>query len=119
MAAKGFVHGFAGYLECTSATTADLVIASKFWAAGVQDETELIRTEIVYTAGSVVTLELEAVGTTITLRAGVLGTSCTSSAHPLPGAFGIMGETTGSGVYVWVDAVYAELRGGLHLRITE
>lgn len=119
MATKEFVQGFAGYLECTSASTADLVIESKFWAAGVQDETELVRTEITYTADSTVTLELEAVGTTITLRAGLQGTSCTSSAHPLPGAFGILGETTGAGVYVRVDAVYAELRGGLHLRITE
>lgn len=119
MASKGFVHGFAGYLECTSASTADLVIETKFWNAGAQGKTELKRTAISYTEDSTVTLELEAVGDDITLRVGAQTTTYNSSAHPLPGAFGILGETTGEGVYVWIDDVYAELRGGLLLRITE
>jgi hypothetical protein len=119
MGTKLFAHGYAGYLECTGASTANLVIVSKFWNAGVQDEAVLATQAISYTESSTVTLELEAVGSTITLRVGAQTVSTTDATHARPGAFGILGETTGAGVYVYVDSVWAELRGDQLLRITE
>jgi hypothetical protein len=121
-AGLGLAHGYAGYLHCTGAATANLVIARYYRdGAGVQQVSVLTTEAVTYTASAVVTLELAATGSTITLtmsgaHAGVA--TAVDTNHILPGAFGLFGETPGAGQYVWIDAVRATA-GSTKVRITE
>jgi hypothetical protein len=122
MGTDGWVHGYLGYLHCTGAATANLVIERHYYNAGVQAVTNLATVAIAYTAGATVTLTLAVDGSTITLTAsdGATGTASASDGnHLAPGAFGIYGETTGSGSYVYVDSVHATIANGTKTRITE
>jgi hypothetical protein len=57
---------------------------------------------------------------TLTASGGATGVAMASDGnHQYPGAFGIYGETTGAGSYVYIDNVSAEVRGGMKTRITE
>jgi hypothetical protein len=120
MCSDGWVHGYVGYLYCTGVATADLVIERHFYDEGIQSLVNLASTSIVYLAGSMITLALEVSNTSITLTAsdGATGVvSALDSNHSAPGAFGIYGETTGLGSYVYVDSVHAETE--MKTRITE
>lgn len=118
-----FAHGYAGYLSCTGASAADLIIARYYRdGAGVQQVSVLATQAVTYTASATVTLELAAVGETLTLTMSGAHTgtvSTTDSNHLLPGAFGLFGETPGSGQYVWADNIRAAVPTTTKLRITE
>jgi hypothetical protein len=118
----GFTHGYVGYLSCTGANTADLIIKRYFWNAGSQDSETLDTKSVSYTEGSTVLLYLIADGSDIALIMDVSGSIesvvVTDTNHSLPGAFVIYGETTGSGSYVYIDNV-AAVPYDVKTRITE
>jgi len=117
-------HGYLGTLYYPSAGNAVLEIERVYYNAGAQGRTSLATVACPYTVGDTIELEFEAVGSTLTLiaRSGetVLAT-CTviDTNHVMPGAFGICGETTASTRYVYLDDVWAEVRGTNKIRITE
>lgn len=118
-----YANGYCGYLHCTGAATADLIIARHYLFGEAEQDIDILVTEaVVYTAGATVTLELEAFEDTITLtmsgaHAGVA--TVADSNHILPGAFGLFGETPGVGQYVYADNVRAAVPVGTKLRIVE
>lgn len=118
-----FAHGYAGYLSCTGASTANLIIARYYKdGAGVQQVSVLATQAVTYNASTQVTLEFEASGSTLTLTmsGAHTGTVTTVDAnHILPGGFGLFGETPGAGQYVWADNVRASVPASVKLHITD
>ena len=118
-----FAHGYAGYLHCTGASTANLVIARYYKDEyGVQQSSVLQTQAVTYTDSATVTLELEAIGSTLTLTMSGAHTGVATvvdTNHLRPGAFGLFGETPGPGQYVWADNVRAAVPSGTKLMITE
>jgi hypothetical protein len=122
----GFADGYYGYLQCTGATTGNLVIV-RCYVFGTPEsveeaETTLVTQAVTYNAGAVVTLEFSAEGNALTLtmsgaHSGVA--TVTDTNHPFPGAFGLYGESSGVGAYVWANNVRASVPAGTKLRITE
>jgi hypothetical protein len=122
MGISGFSHGYVGYLQCTGATTGNLVIERHYWDTGTQASSVLVTQAVTYAAGTTVTLTLEAIETdiTLTMSGSSTGTVTVSdSNHILPGAFGIYGVSSGTGNYVYLDNISAEVRNGIKIRITE
>jgi len=118
---SGYVQGYVAYLECTGASTADLVIERYYWDSGSQSNSVLDTQAITYTEGSTVVLTLSAISEDITLTVsdGATGTvSITDSNHIFPGSFGIIGETPGTGTYVYIDKVSAQPIG-TKIKITD
>jgi hypothetical protein len=118
-AGNGIATGYCGYLAI-SAGTPTLVLTSV-----VNDTpTPITAKSVTYTPGDTFTLELRTIGDQIGLYlwdGAVLIDSITATDSSLsyPGAIGIIGNTPGAGQYVWADAVWAEIKGGLKTRITE
>jgi len=123
LAGMDLAHGYAGYLSCTGASTADLIIARYYRdGAGVQQVSVLVTEAVTYTASASVTLELGAVGSTLTLTMSGAHTGVATVVdvnHILPGAFGLFGETPGVGQYVWADNIRASVPTSTKIRITE
>lgn len=123
LASNGYAHGYAGYLSCTGAATANLIIARYYRdGAGVQQTSVLVTEAVTYNASTLVTLELAAAGSTLTLTMSGAHTGVATVVdvnHILPGAFGLFGETPGAGQYVWADNVRAAAAASVKLRITE
>lgn len=122
LASNGYAHGYAGYLSCTGATTANLIIARYYRdGAGVQQVSVLKTEAVTYNASVLVTLEFAVTGSTLTLTMSGAHTGVATvvdTNHILPGAFGLFGETPGAGQYVWADNVRASA-ATTKLRITE
>jgi hypothetical protein len=133
-----FAHGYCGYLHCTGASTANLILARHYLAPGepeipeegedpipgepTENTTILATQAVTYTASATVTLELAALDNAITLTMSGAHTgtvTTTDSNHLLPGAFGLFGETPGAGQYVYANNVRADVPAGTKLRITE
>jgi hypothetical protein len=118
-----YIHGYCGYLHCTGANTADLIIVRHYIFGEFEEAQEVLETQaVVYTAGATVTLELKAFEDEITLtmsgaHAGVVTT--TDSNHLKPGTFGLFGETPGAGQYVYADNVRAAVPAGTKLHIVD
>ena len=123
LAGLSLAHGYAGYLHCTGAATANLIIARYYRdGSGVQQVSVLTTEAVTYTASATVTLELAATGSTITLTMSGAHTGVATAVdtnHILPGAFGLFGETPGAGQYVWADNIRATVPTTTKLRITE
>lgn len=123
LASDTYAHGYCGHLDCTGATTGNLVITRHYVFGELEEGTEVLATQAVtYNASAEVTLELEASGSTITLTMSGAHTGTVSTVdtnHLLPGAFGLYGESSGVGAYVWADNVRASASAGTKLRITE
>lgn len=119
-----YAHGYLGTLAVDSGGNATLEIEHVYRYLDLQSRDPLASVPCAYTLTETVTLEFEAVGSTLTLIASsgetVLAT-CTvvDTNHILPGAFGICGETTSSSRYVYIDSVRAEVRSNNKIRITE
>jgi hypothetical protein len=123
VSAEGFPHGYCGHLECTGATTGNLVI-TRYYVFGEHEEgTEVLATQAVtYNAGVEVTLELEALGSSITLTMSGAHTGTVTvvdTDNLLPGAVGLYGESSGEDAYVWADNFRVSASAGTKLRITE
>ena len=118
-----FAHGYAGYLHCTGASTANLIIARYYRDVdGIQQVSVLATQAVTYTASATVTLEMSAVGDTLTLTMSGAHTgvaTITDSNHQRPGAFGLFGETPGAGQYVLADNIRASVPTSTKIRITE
>jgi hypothetical protein len=123
LASGTYPHGYCGHLDCTGATTGNLIITRHYVFGELEEGTEVLATQAVtYNAGTEVTLELAALGSaiTLTMSGAHTGTVTVSDVdHILPGAFGLFGESSGVGAYVWANNVRASVPAGIKLRITE
>jgi hypothetical protein len=123
LASGTYPHWYCGHLDCTGATTGNLIITRHYVFGELEEGTEVLATQAVtYNAGTEVTLELAALGSaiTLTMSGAHTGTVIVSDVdHILPGAFGLFGESSGVGAYVWANNVRASVPAGIKLRITE
>ncbi|MFW6341404.1 MAG: M14 family zinc carboxypeptidase [Halothiobacillaceae bacterium] len=114
----GRMHGYQGSVELTGSSTVTIRIKSLWHDAetGTQGFELLASATGTAAAGDAMTLAFEADGADLTLTltdaADAVVATCTVEDHLcwLPGGYGIMCDTPGSGQYVWISKVWASTK---------